>query len=228
MKKETIVKVENVRKEYQNGVCAVDRFDREFESGTFYAIMGSSGSGKSTMLNIIGSLDEATEGSVMIHGIPFSGMNEKEKAYLRMEKIGFVFQGFYLNPHLNALDNVIVPMLINPAFKDKKEREDRALTLLRQFGMEERVKHYPKELSGGEQQRVAIARALANSPEIILADEPTGNLDEENERIVFETLKELTKKGICVIAVSHNDEIKNYADEVIEMRKGKILLSQEE
>lgn len=223
MSTQVIVKVENVKKLYPNGVCAVAGFDKEFESGKFYAIMGASGSGKSTMLNIMGSLDEATEGSVSINGINIAGMSEKEKSNLRMHNIGFIFQGFYLNPHLNAMDNVIVPMLINPEYKDKKKREDRAKALLEQFGMSDRAKHYPKELSGGEQQRIAIARALANHPAIVLADEPTGNLDEQNEKIVFDTLKELTKKGICVIAVSHNDEIKNYADEVIEMRKGKVL-----
>lgn len=115
----------------------------------------------------------------------------------------------------------MVPMLINLEYKDKKKRESRAKELLGQFGLLDREKHYPKELSGGEQQRIAIARALANKPRIILADEPTGNLDEENETIVFETLKKLTEKGICVIAVSHNDEIKKYADKIIHMKKGK-------
>ncbi len=222
----TVVRAEHIVKTYPNGVCAVAGFDMGFESGRFYAIMGSSGSGKSTMLNIMGSLDEPTEGSVYINGTELAGMSEKDKASLRMKNIGFIFQGFYLNPNLNALDNIIVPMLINPEFKDKKKREERAKELLEQFGMADRAKHYPKELSGGEQQRIAIARALANHPGIILADEPTGNLDEENETIVFETLKRLTEEGICVIAVSHNDEIKKYADEVIGMKKGKVVTEQ--
>lgn len=219
----TIIKAKNLNKTYPNGVCAVADFTKEFESGRFYAIMGSSGSGKSTLLNMLGSLDIPTQGVIYINEKDIAGMSEKEKAGLRMKNIGFIFQGFYLNPNLNALDNVIVPMLINPEYKDKKKREERASQLLEQFGMADRAKHYPKELSGGEQQRVCIARALANAPQIILADEPTGNLDEENERIVFETLKRLTGEGICVIAVSHNDEIKKYADEVIEMKKGKQL-----
>lgn len=220
MSTQTIVKVEGIRKRYPNGVCAVDGFEQEFEKGKFYALMGASGSGKSTMLNIIGSLDEPTEGTVAIGGAQLDGMSEKEKAALRRENIGFVFQGFYLNPNLNAKDNVVVPMLVNPEYRDKKKREARAEELLEQFGMADRAKHFPRELSGGEQQRIAIARALANHPEIILADEPTGNLDEENEKLVFHALKALTQEGICVIAVSHNDEIRNYADEVIELKKG--------
>lgn len=224
MSTQTIIKAEGIEKYYPNGVCAVAGFDKEFKKGRFYAIMGSSGSGKSTMLNIMGSLDEPSKGAVFINETKLSGMTEKEKANLRMKNIGFIFQGFYLNQNLNALDNVIVPMLINPEYKnDKEKRINRAKELLSQFGMADRTEHYPKELSGGEQQRIAIARALANNPAIILADEPTGNLDEDNEKIVFDTLKKLTESGICVIAVSHNDEIKNYADEVIYMKKGRVV-----
>ena len=176
--------------------------------------MGRSGAGKSTLLNIIGTIDNATEGEVYINGNNINGLTEKEKAKLRMKNLGFVFQGFYLNPYLNALENVIVPMRINPEIS-KKERKKLAENLLEKFGVKELADSLPSQMSGGEQQRVCIARALANNPDIILADEPTGNLDEENEKIVFSNLKLLAEQGHTVIAVSHNEGVKEYADEVI-------------
>lgn len=171
------------------------------------------------MLNIIGTIDNATEGEIYINGNNINGLTEKEKAKLRMKNLGFVFQGFYLNPYLNALENVIVPMRINPEIS-KKERKKRAENLLERFGVKKLADSLPSQMSGGEQQRVCIARALANNPDIILADEPTGNLDEENEKIVFSNLKTLAEQGHTVIAVSHNEGVKEYADEII-MLNGK-------
>ena len=138
-----------------------------------------------------------------------------------MKHIGFVFQDFYLDEHLKAYENVMLPMLINKEIK-KEERKEKACKLLIDLGLRDRINHFPKEMSGGEQQRVAIARSLANDPKIILADEPTGNLDEENEKLVFETLKDLSKKGKCVIVVTHSEEIKKYADKILTINKGKL------
>lgn len=211
---EKTVEVKKVVKIYKNDAKVLNDVSFEFEKGKFYAIMGRSGAGKSTLLNIIGTIDNATEGEVYINGNNINGLTEKEKAKLRMKNLGFVFQGFYLNPYLNALENVIVPMRINPEIS-KKERKKRAENLLEKFGVKELADSLPSQMSGGEQQRVCIARALANNPDIILADEPTGNLDEENEKIVFSNLKLLAEQGHTVIAVSHNEGVKEYADEVI-------------
>ena len=216
---EIIVDVKKVVKIYKNDVKVLNNISYEFEKGKFYAIMGRSGAGKSTLLNIIGTIDNATEGEIYINGNNINGLTEKEKAKLRMKNLGFVFQGFYLNPYLNALENVIVPMRINPEIS-KKERKKRGENLLERFGVKELADSLPSQMSGGEQQRVCIARALANNPDIILADEPTGNLDEENEKIVFSNLKTLAEQGHTVIAVSHNEGVKEYADEII-MLNGK-------
>ena len=145
-----------------------------------------------------------------------TGLKEKEKAELRMKNIGFVFQGFYLNPYLNGEENVIVPMRINREIPST-DRKQIAEKLMADFGVENLKSSLPSQMSGGEQQRVCIARALANNPDIILADEPTGNLDEENEKIVFSYLKKLAEQGHTVIAVSHNEAVKDYADEIVEM-----------
>ena len=216
---EIIVDVKKVVKIYKNDVKVLNNISYEFEKGKFYAIMGRSGAGKSTLLNIIGTIDNATEGEIYINGNNINGLTEKEKAKLRMKNLGFVFQGFYLNPYLNALENVIVTMRIKPEIS-KKERKKRAENLLERFGVKKLADSLPSQMSGGEQQRVCIARALANNPDIILADEPTGNLDEENEKIVFSNLKTLAEQGHTVIAVSHNEGVKEYADEII-MLNGK-------
>ncbi len=193
-----------------------------FESGKFYAIMGHSGCGKSTLINIMGLLDNEFKGEYFLNEKNVSKLSNKELANLRNKEIGFIFQEFLLDKYLKAYENVIFPMLVN---KDilPKERKKRALELLNMLGLEDRVNHFPKELSGGEQQRVAIARALANNPNIILADEPTGDLDEENETKIFNILKELSKKGKCVIVVSHSNEVKKYADIVYKLQDGKIM-----
>ncbi len=202
-------------------IIAMDNVNVEFEAGKLYVIMGHSGSGKSTLIQILGLLDKLIDGRLYINGQEVSSLSENEKADLRMKEIGFVFQSFYLNPKLNALENVMLPMYINKEI-DSKDRKPKALKLLEQFGLENRKNHYPKELSGGEQQRIAIARALANDPNFILADEPTGNLDAKNEEIVYKALKKLANSGKAVIVVSHNESIKQYADKVLYMDSGRL------
>lgn len=218
----SVIEITGISKEYKNTGKVLSDVNLTFESGKLYGIMGPSGSGKSTLLNIIGTLESATEGNVRIMGKDIEGFSEKEYAVLRVKHIGFIFQNFYLNPYLNAFENVIVPMRVNDEI-DEKDRKAKAENLLKQFGLEERMEHLKSQMSGGEQQRVAIARALANEPDIILADEPTGNLDEENEIIIFKCLKELAEKGKTVIVVSHNEIVKEYADEIVNIVKGKIV-----
>jgi ABC-type lipoprotein export system ATPase subunit len=202
-------------------IIAMDNVNLEINTGKMYVIMGHSGSGKSTLIQILGLLDNLTNGKLYINGQEVSKLSENQKADIRREEIGFVFQSFYLNPKLTAIENVMLPMYINKDI-DKKDRRKIALKLLKDFGLENRINHYPKELSGGEQQRIAIARALANNPNFILADEPTGNLDVKNEEIVYKTLKELANNGKAVVVVSHNENIKMYADEVLYMDSGKL------
>lgn len=210
--------LENVLKCYvsESGqqVKALNLVTYKFEVGKFYAIMGESGSGKSTLINILGLMDKATKGSVFLDGVDTRKCSDDELCKLRNEKIGFVFQNFYLNNKLTALENVLLPMYINGNVDLNKAKD-----LLKTFNVLDRESHYPYELSGGEQQRVSLARALVNNPKYILADEPTGNLDSKNEDEVFNYLKDLSKDK-CVIVVSHNEKIKNYADKVIYLEKG--------
>lgn len=210
--------LENVLKCYvsESGqqVKALNLVTYKFEVGKFYAIMGESGSGKSTLINILGLMDKATKGSVFLGGVDTRKCSDDELCKLRNEKIGFVFQNFYLNNKLTALENVLLPMYINGNVDLNKAKD-----LLKTFNVLDRESHYPYELSGGEQQRVSLARALVNNPKYILADEPTGNLDSKNEDEVFNYLKDISKDK-CVIVVSHNEKIKNYADKVIYLEKG--------
>ncbi len=215
------IEVKSIVKKYDNGVVALNDVSLSINEGTFNAIMGPSGSGKSTLMTIIGLLDEATSGELFIDNKQVKSLNEKEMAKMRMETVGFVFQSFYLNPHLSAVENVMLPMRINPTLKGSDLR-DRAIELMKMFGIDMYADTFPGEMSGGEQQRVCIARALANNPSIILADEPTGNLDEENEKIIFSSLKELSNQGKTVVVISHNEAIKEYADFVFNIVKGKI------
>lgn len=210
--------LENVLKCYvsESGqqVKALNLVTYKFEVGKFYAIMGESGSGKSTLINILGLMDKATKGSVFLDGVDTRKCSDDELCKLRNEKIGFVFQNFYLNNKLTALENVMLPMYINGNVDLNKAKD-----LLKTFNVLDRESHYPYELSGGEQQRISLARALVNNPKYILADEPTGNLDSKNEDEVFNYLKDISKDK-CVIVVTHNEKIKNYADKVIYLEKG--------
>lgn len=218
-----ILKVKNLVKNYYKDnekIEAVNNISYNFEKGKFYAIMGPSGSGKSTFLHLIGTLDTYDEGSVFINNIDVSSLDDLQLSKIRKEEIGFVFQSFYLNNNMKAYENVIMSIMLDKIpYKDKKEK---GITILNSLGLEKRVNHYPSELSKGECQRVAIARALINNPNIILADEPTGNLDSKNERNIFELLKKLSLEGKCVIVVSHNEEIKKYADVILKIRDGKL------
>lgn len=211
-----MMKLDNVCKEYKLGketIKALKNVSVTFENNKFYAIMGRSGSGKSTLVHIIGLLDNPTSGTVYINGKDTSNLKEDEIQEIIGQNIGFVFQKFYLNNNLTALENVMLPSLINKnmSFDEKKKK---AMQLLKLVGLENRVNHKPKELSGGEAQRVAIARSLINSPKIIIADEPTGNLDKESELVIFNLLKKISEQGKTVIVVSHNEIIKEYAYKV--------------
>ena len=220
---EELEKVYNTEKEK---VIALSNFSYTFEKGKFYAIMGHSGSGKSTLIKILGLMDKASSGKYQINGSNVNSLSDEEESRLRMENVGFIFQDYKLDANLRAIENVILPMLINKKI-NKKERVNLATNLLKSVGLENRINHFPKEMSGGEQQRVCIARALANNPDYILADKPTGNLDEENEIKILNILKELSQKGKCVIVVSHSNEIVKYADEVLNLSQGKLVKNNE-
>lgn len=208
----------NISKSYEEDNQVLKDFNYTFEKGKMYVIMGPSGAGKTTLLNILGSLENADAGSVLADDLEIGSLSGNEKAEFRMKHIGFIFQAFYLNPRISVLDNVIVPMLVNKEIQ-KKDRSSLAMEKLKAFGIDGYYKKSAKKLSGGEQQRVAIARAMANNPDVILADEPTGNLDEKNEKLVFEYLKKLAEEGRIVIVVSHNEFVKSFADEIIVINK---------
>ena len=218
------LKLENICKVYNSKtekVIALNQINYQFEVGKFYAIMGHSGSGKSTLISILGLIDRPSSGKYYLNGEDVFKLDDYKLSKLRNKEIGFIFQNFYLDEHLKAYENVMIPMIINENIP-KDERKNRAITLLKKLNLEKRVNHFPKEMSGGEQQRVAIARALANEPNIILADEPTGNLDKKNENMIFEELKRLSLDGKLVIVVSHSDEIKKYADIILELKDGEL------
>lgn len=225
MSNELLIKLENISKEYKTNtkvIKVLNDVNAKFYSGKFYAIMGHSGSGKSTLVNILALIDNFDSGSYYLYNLNIKDFNDEKLSNLRMNNIGFIFQEINLIPTLKAYENVMVPMLINKKIKSN-ERKELALKLLKEVGLEDRIDHFPKELSGGEQQRVAIARALANDPNIIIADEPTGNLDEKTESEIFELLKKLSVKGRCIIMVSHSEYVKKYADEVLKIENGKLV-----
>jgi len=202
-------------------ITVLEEMNIKFEKGKLYAIRGKSGAGKSTLLNIIGTLDNLSNGKLLIDGQDVNSLSEDEKAQIRMKKIGFIFQEFYLNQYMTVEENIEQPMYINKKY-NKKDIKERTEKLIEMVGLTHRRKHFPRELSGGEQQRVAIARALANDPDIILADEPTGNLDKDNEIKVFEMLKKFSQEGKCVIVVSHSDKIEKYSDNILKIEEGRI------
>ena len=218
------IEIVNGYKEYiknKEKIVVLNNINVKFEKGKTYAIMGNSGSGKTTLLKILGTLDVLTSGKLLIENNDILKLEDNEKATIRMKKIGFIFQEFYLNEYMNVQENIMQPMYINKEY-NKVTRRQRVNELIKIMGLNQRTKHYPKELSGGEQQRVAIARALANKPDIILADEPTGNLDKKNEEKIFEMLSHLSKEGKCVIIVSHSNVVKKYADVVLNLEEGKL------
>ncbi len=222
------IEIVNGEKEYiknKEKIKILKNLNLKFEKGKLYAIMGESGSGKTTFLNIIGTLDDFKSGKLLIEGKDISNLKEDEKANIRMRKIGFIFQEFYLNPNMTVEENIEQPMYINNQY-DKEMIKNRTNELIETVGLSHRKKHFPRELSGGEQQRVAIARALANKPDIILADEPTGNLDKENETKIFEMLKILSQNNKCVIVVSHSSKIEQYADVVLKIKEGNIEINE--
>lgn len=220
----TIIQLKNVHKDYKMGdsiVAAVEGVNLEIKKGNFVAITGPSGSGKSTMMNLVGALDLATQGDIFLDNQNIEHLEESELSQIRGRKIGFVFQTFNLIPTLTALENVALPMMFQDYIRE--ERNKRATKLLKEVGLSHRMEHLPNELSGGERQRVAIARALANNPEVILADEPTGNLDSKTGKEIIEMFIKLNKQGKTVIVVTHDLEIAKHAKHIIKLKDGKIV-----
>lgn len=217
-----MIELINVEKSFiksKKQITVLKNVNLNFEIGKFYAIMGSSGSGKSTLLNIIGLLDYPSSGILMINNLNIKNLSQNKLSELRSMKIGYVFQECFLSENLTIFENIMLPLLINKNMS-QCEKVKIVNELIQMIKLNHRINHFPKELSGGERQRVALARALVNNPTIILADEPTGNLDKENEIIIFNILKKLSLYGKCVIVVSHSELIKNYADEVIILNNG--------
>lgn len=219
-----VIELQNIKKIYKmDGVetHALRGVNLKIKKNEFVAIMGPSGSGKSTLLHMVGALDKPTSGKIILDGVDISTLKESDLARLRGKKIGFVFQFFNLHPTLTALENVELPMMI--AEVDKVKRRKKTLELLKSVGLEKRADHLPSQLSGGEHQRVAIARALANDPEIILADEPTGNLDTKTEAEIMKFLMKLQKERQMTVAViTHEREIAQYAGRIIHLIDGEI------
>ena len=219
-----IIRINNVSKIYDTGkvsVAALNDIDVTINSGELTAIIGPSGSGKSTLMHILGCLDQPTSGSYFLDDLEVSSLNPNKLAEIRNIKIGFVFQSFNLLPYLTAFKNIEMPMIF--AGTPKEKREKKVMELLERVGMDGRAKHKPTELSGGEQQRIAVARSLANSPEIILADEPTGNLDSKIGASIMELFMELWKTGKTIIMITHDPKVADQCERKIELLDGKII-----
>ena len=220
-----IIRVVDVWKTYHLGKTTVDALrgvNLEVRRGEYVSIMGPSGSGKTTLFNMIGALDRPTRGEVYINGMRLSDLNQRQIAYLRCHSIGYIFQTFNLLPVLTALDNVALPMIF--AGLSREEYEEKARHKLELVGLGDRIHHKPFELSGGQQQRVAIARAIANDPDIILADEPTGNLDLKTGQEIIELLKKLNEEqGVTVVTNTHDHKMLGASDRVVDLRDGQIV-----
>ena len=216
-----IIELRNVKKAYKMGeveVPAINGMSFSINRGEFLAIVGPSGSGKSTLLNLVGCLDIPTSGSIFLDGKNISKMSESKLAKVRGKKIGFVFQKFNLIQNLTALENVMLPMVFQDV--SDEERQNVAEKLMNKFGIGHRMHHKPSEMSGGEQQRIAISRALANDPDMILADEPTGNLDSKSGKVVLETLKNIHEDGKTVVLVTHDTSLLKYSERIIKIKDG--------
>ena len=219
-----VIRIEGVRKDYTMGdniVHALRGVDLTADRGEMLAIMGASGSGKSTLMNMLGCLDTPTSGSYWLDGIRVDGLNRNQLADLRNEKLGFVFQGFNLLARTSALDNVELPLLYDRAGRWKNTKE-LAAEALRRVGLGDRLDHQPSELSGGQQQRVAIARALVTEPTLLLADEPTGNLDSHMTVEIMSLFQELNEQGITIVMVTHEPDVAQYCKRMVEVRDGRI------
>ena len=218
-----LIHIENMKKIYnpgENEVRALDGIDLDIEKGDLVAIVGHSGSGKSTLMNMLGCLDTPTSGKYVLDGQDVASMTDNQLAYVRNKEIGFIFQGFNLISNLDAVENVELPLVYRGV--SKNERKQLAMEALKSVGLEDRMKHKPNEMSGGQQQRVAVARAVAAKPPIILADEPTGNLDTKSTQEIMEILKELHRSGRTVIIITHDEEIASQAHRVIRILDGRI------
>lgn len=219
------IRTENLRKVYGMGeiqVAALDGVSIQIKKGEFVAVMGPSGSGKSTLMNILGCLDRPTEGSYYLQNEDIGALDRVELAAIRNRHIGFIFQSYNLLARTSALENVMLPMLYSKNGISTEERERRAIEALETVGLSDRVHHQPQELSGGEQQRVAIARALMNDPALILADEPTGNLDTKSGEEIMGLLHNLHRGGRTVVMVTHDPEIASHTERTIHLRDGKL------
>lgn len=218
-----LIHIENMKKIYnpgENEVRALDGIDLDIEKGDLVAIVGHSGSGKSTLMNMLGCLDTPTSGKYVLDGQDVASMTDNQLADVRNKEIGFIFQGFNLISNLDAVGNVELPLVYRGV--SKNERKQLAMEALKSVGLEDRMKHKPNEMSGGQQQRVAVARAVAVKPPIILADEPTGNLDTKSTQEIMEILKELHRSGRTVIIITHDEEIASQAHRVIRILDGRI------
>ena len=219
----SIIQAANLRKTYEVGgtlVHALDGLDVQIEKGAYIALMGPSGSGKSTLMNVLGCLDTPTSGAYVLNGNDVSSLSDDELAEIRNKEIGFVFQTFNLLPRYTALENVALPMIY--AGIPKEERLSRAESVLHKVGLGDRMDHKPNELSGGQRQRVAVARALVMNPSIILADEPTGNLDSVTSDGIMELFGEVNRDGNTVIVVTHEEDIAAHAERIIRLKDGRI------
>ncbi|MFO7879057.1 MAG: ABC transporter ATP-binding protein [Bacteroidales bacterium] len=220
---ESVIQLKKLSKYYEMGtqtVKALRSVDLEIKRNEYVAIMGPSGSGKSTLMNIVGCLDSLTSGNYILNGTDVSKMSDDELADIRNKEIGFVFQVFNLLPRFSALDNVMLPLVY--AGLKKKEREKRAIEVLESVGLGDRMEHKPNELSGGQRQRVAVGRALVNKPSIILADEPTGNLDTKTSLDIMRLFEDIHKLGNTIVLVTHEEDIAQHARRIVRLRDGKI------
>ncbi len=220
---ETILSMRNLVKRYRMGnewQTVLRGIDLDVVKGEFVAVLGPSGSGKSTLMNIIGCLDTPTEGSYILHGRDVGGLDESELALVRSKEIGFIFQSFQLLSRQNALQNVELPLIYSGV--SQRERTERAQLMLERVGLSDKMRHYPNQLSGGQQQRVAIARALANNPTILLADEPTGALDQQTGRQVMNLFHDLNEEGNTIIMITHDISIARHAKRIVRLLDGEL------